>query len=264
MAEGAGAKVGGGIDIGAGAASSEASVMATIRHWPPELQKARVYEQILLDIILSELAPGVRLDEQTLARRYEAGLAGVRDALGRLALEGLVIRKARARTTVAPLDIVELRQAYEARVLIEPHCAALAARHASREDLADLTQAFDGAEAAVRRRDCRALVAMDQRFHAAVARASRNATLARIAIPLQHKTARFWIYSMDDDTEAERIAEIDRHVAVAECIAQGDAERAGAKMFEVLGDFSENVRRAAMGVAGGAPRGPGKGASAAE
>lgn len=241
---------------GAGAAGSDAGRMASIHQWSPELQKARVYEQILLDIILGELAPGARLDEQALARRYDAGLAGIRDALGRLALEDLVIRKARAGTTVAPLDIIELRQALEARALIEPHCAALAARCASSEELAELARVFDGAEAAIRNRDCRSLVAMDQRFHAGIARASRNATLARIIIPLQHKAARFWIYSLDYDTEEERIEEIARHMAVVECIAQGDAERARATMFDLLGTFSDNMRRAAMGIAGGALRTP--------
>jgi DNA-binding GntR family transcriptional regulator len=255
MAEGSGVRITG--RKRARRAGADADGMDAFLHWSPELQKARVYEQILLDIILGELPPGGRLDEQALTRRYDAGLAGVRDALGRLALEGLVIRKARAGTTVAPLDIIELRQAFEARTLIEPHCAALAARHASSEDLADLAHAFDGAADAIRRRDCRALVAMDQRFHAAIARASRNATLARIIIPLQHKAARFWIYSMGDDTEEEKIEEIGRHVAVAECIAQGDAERAQSMMREVLGTFSDNMRRAAMGIASGAPRPPG-------
>jgi DNA-binding GntR family transcriptional regulator len=225
--------------------------------WSPGLLKAQVYEQILLDVILGELPPGGRLDEQKLVKRYRAGLAGVRDALGRLALEGLVIRKARAGTTVAPLDIIELRQALEAQSLIEPHCAALAARHANSEDLANLAHAFDGAAEAIHARDFRTLVAMDQRFHATLARASRNATLARIIIPLQHKAARFWIYSMDEDTEGDHLDEIRRHMAVAECIAQGDADGARATMLEVLGTFSDNMRRAAMGIAGGAARPPG-------
>ena len=88
---------------------------AGFSEWSPDLRKTRVYEQILLDIILGELAPGARLDEGDLTRRYDAGLAGVRDALGRLALEGLVVRKARSGTTVAPLDLIEARQAFEAR-----------------------------------------------------------------------------------------------------------------------------------------------------
>jgi DNA-binding GntR family transcriptional regulator len=211
--------------------------------WSPDLQKARVYEQILLDIILGELPPGGRLDEQALARRYDAGLAGIRDALGRLALEGLVVRRARAGTTVSPLDIIEVRQAFEARGLIEPHCAAQAALNATDEDIALLEAAFDGADEVIRNKDSRGLIAMDQRFHVAVARASRNATLARILIPLQHKAARFWVYSMTDDTEQERREEIDRHVLITECIAKGDADGARHAMERVLGVFTETMKR---------------------
>jgi DNA-binding GntR family transcriptional regulator len=224
--------------------------------WSPDLRKARVYEQILLDVILGELPPGGRLDEQALALRYDAGLAGVREALGRLALEGLVARRARAGTTVAPLDLMEVRQAVEARRLIEPHCAALAARNATAEDIDRLRGAFDGAEAAVRARDARALVGMDQRFHAALARASRNLTLARILIPLQHKATRFWVYSMGPDTEDQRHAEIARHLAVVDCIAMRDPERASAAILRTLGEFSEDVRRAVNGPADESPLAP--------
>jgi DNA-binding GntR family transcriptional regulator len=208
--------------------------------WAPELQKAKVYEQILLDVILGDLAPGGRLDEQALARRYDAGLAGVRDALGRLALEGLVVRRPRAGTTVAPLDLLDVRQAFEARRLIEPHCAALAARNATPADVAALRRAFDGAEAGAEAGDTRALIDMDQRFHAALAMATRNLTLAKIVIPLQHKALRFWAFSMTEDTAAERIAEVARHRALAECVARGDADAAYEAMLAVIGAFFGN------------------------
>ena len=222
--------------------------------WAPDLQKARVYEQILLDIILGALPPGARLDEQSLVERYGAGLAGVRDALGRLSLEGLVQRRSRSGTTVSPLDIIEVRQAYEARALIEPHVAAQAALNATAEDISALQSAFDGADEVIRTRDARGLMAMDQRFHVAVARASRNATLARILIPLQHKAARFWIYSMSDDTEQERRDEIDRHQMITECIARGDADGARQAMDRALGVFTDTVKRtvAAPTLLGGA------------
>src|ERR1700761_9029218 len=87
------------------------SILALSEDWSPDLQKSRVYEQILLDIILGELAPNARLEEQGLVRRYGVGLAGVRDALNRLALEGLVVRRARSGTTVSALDLVELGHA---------------------------------------------------------------------------------------------------------------------------------------------------------
>ena len=228
-------------------AHGDAGILALSEDWSPELQKARVYEQILLDIILGALAPNARLDEQGLARRYDAGLAGVRDALGRLALEGLVIRRPRAGTTVSPLDVVELGQALEVRSLIEPHCAALAAAHATADDLQALAHAFDDGARATRENDCRALVAMDQSFHAAMARASRNPTLAKILIPLQHKAARYWVYSMGADTEQERLAEIERHRVVARHIADGDVEAARLATMGLLKVFPETIRRAIRG-----------------
>jgi DNA-binding GntR family transcriptional regulator len=218
--------------------------------WSPDLLKARVYEQMLLDIIVGALAPGSRLDEQALAVRYDGGLSGVREALGRLALEGLVVRKARAGTTVALLDLLEVRQAVEARRLIEPYCAALAALNATSQDIARLKAAFEGAEDAVRANDAMALVGMDQRFHAAMARASRNITLARILIPLQHKAARFWVYSMGPDTEAERLGEIALHLQVIDAIAQRDPDGARAAVLRTLGEFTDDVRRAVNGPAG--------------
>ena len=220
-----------------------------LEDWSPDLQKAKVYERILLDLILGELAPGARLDEQSLAARYETGLAGVRDALGRLALEGMVIRRARSGTLVAPLDLVELRQGYEARALIEPHCAGLAARHASKAEAKAIFDAFAEGEAAARARDLPALVAMDQRFHAAVARASQNLALARILIPLQHKAARFWVFSFGGATEAELMADIQQHRDVARVIAQGDVEGSRAAMMRVLNITPEAGQRPAVGAA---------------
>ena len=235
-----------------GRANSEASLGQSpdgLVGWSPELQKAKVYEQILLDIILGELAAGGQLDEQALGRRYEAGLAGVRDALGRLALEGLVVRRPRAGTTVAPLDLLDVRQAFEALRLIEPHCAELAAQNARPADVEALRHAFDGAEEAARAGDSRALISMDQRFHAALAMATRNLTLAKIVIPLQHKASRFWAYSMTEDSAEERIAEVSRHRALAECVARADSAAAHDAMLEVLGAFFGN--RVAAGRAGG-------------
>jgi DNA-binding GntR family transcriptional regulator len=213
--------------------------------WSPDLIKAQAYEQILLGIIVGELAPGERLDERDLAARYGVGLAGVRDALGRLALESLVVRRPRAGTTVAPLDLMEVDQAFEARRLIEPHCAALAAENATTEDVCAIRSAFAEAEPAIRDNDSRALVAMDQRFHAAIAKASRNVTLARIAIPLQHKATRYWVYSMGNDTIEERLAEIGGHRAVADCIARHDARGAQAAMLAILGGVTSEAPRVA-------------------
>jgi DNA-binding GntR family transcriptional regulator len=226
------------------APGGELGVLPLSGDWSPDLQKSRVYEQILLDIIHGELPPKGRLDEQALARRYSAGLAGVRDALGRLALEGLVVRRARSGTTVSALDLVELNHALEVRQLLEPHCASLAAINGSALDKDRIVHAFDGADSAVRARDGRVLVAMDQQFHSAIAQASGNTLLAKMLIPLQHKAARYWVYTMGAETEAERLEEIEWHRSLAAKIAEGDEKGARLASMRILKMLPQPVRRA--------------------
>ena len=66
-----------------------------------DLKRDTIYEQILLDIICGELAAGELIDESALTEHYRAGRAGIRDALYRLSLEGLVERRPRLGTVVA-------------------------------------------------------------------------------------------------------------------------------------------------------------------
>src|SRR5476649_2414072 len=140
--------------------------------WSPRLLKSRLYQRILVDIIIGALAPGEQLDENILAQRYGGGLAGVREALARLALEGLVVRRARVGTSVAPLDMAGAREAFEARCLVEIQCTGLAVRNASDGEIAAMRATLDGGEAAVEANDFRAVAAMDEAFHVAVAAGS--------------------------------------------------------------------------------------------
>jgi len=204
--------------------------------WAAGLQKARVYEQILLDIILGELAPMHVLDEKALAARYAAGLAGVRDALGRLALEGLVVRRPRVGTVVAPLDIREIEQAFEVRHMLEGRAAALAAKNAGAEDVAAITGAFDRAEAAIEASDFRAMVAMDREFHRAVAFATDNAALARFILSLQNIATRFWIWEMEKQSPEDQIKDVELHRALAAAIAAHDPQKAEALGLKLVGD----------------------------
>jgi DNA-binding GntR family transcriptional regulator len=207
-------------------------------------QRLRAYEAILRDIIICRLTPGARLDETALAERYDAGLASIRDALGRLALEGLVVRRKRSGTTVSSLDLEEIRQAFEARGLIEPHCTALAAMNATSAEIAFLSRALEEAEAAATRGDLPSLVIAKQRLRWGVGVASHNATLAGMLLPLQLKTARFWIYSMSHNRLEERLTEIRHHRTVVEAIGQRNPARASAAIGALLALFPEDIKRA--------------------
>lgn len=212
--------------------------------WPRNLQKARAYEQILMDIILGHLPAGARLEERSLAQRYGAGLDGVRSALNRLALEELVVRKARAATLVSALDLQEIRQTFEVRRLLEPHCAALAAARNCSEEVAALRCAFDGASEALRSGDRKSVVLMDLRFHASLARSSGNCVLARLLIALQHKAARFWAYVLASTAPDTSLAEISEHLTIVDAVERRDAEGAREAVLRVLARVSDQMDRA--------------------
>ena len=198
-----------------------------------------------MDIIIGVLAPGTRLDEQALARRYGGGLAGIREALARLALEGLVQRKARVGTLVAPLDLTDAREAFEASALVEVECARLAAIKASDSDIAAIRATLDGGEVAVERNDARALAAMDEAFHVGLASASGNRTLAKMVTILHHQTARFWLNTMRAPQPEESLKALAEHASLVDAIAAHDAARAQLLMREALGAFPTDAKRGA-------------------
>ncbi len=215
--------------------------------WSPRLLKSRLYQRLLVDIIIGDLGPGEQLDENALAKRYGGGLAGIREALARLALEGLVVRRARVGTSVAPLDLMGAREAFEARCLIEVHCAGLAATHASAAEIAAIRATLDSGEQAVTDNNVAALAAMDEAFHVAVAAASGNRALAKMVVTLHHQTARYWLYAMRGPTSEESYTALNEHRALAEAIAGHDAARARTEMLKVLGDFPAEMKRTLEG-----------------
>ena len=216
---------------------------ARLDEWSPRLLKSRLYNRILVDIIIGALAPNEQLDENGLAKRYGGGLAGIREALTRLALEGLVVRRARVGTSVASLDLVGAREAFEARRLIEVHCAGLAAQSATDEEIAEIRATLDNGEDAVRANDQAALAAMDEAFHVAVAAASHNRALAKMVVTLHHQTARYWLYAMRGPSDDDGMAALNEHRGLADAIASRNVERARAEMLKVLGDFPAEVKR---------------------
>ena len=211
--------------------------------WSPRLLKSRLYQRILVDIIIGALAPGEQLDENALAKRYGGGLAGIREALARLALEGLVVRRARVGTSVAPLDLMGAREAFEARCLVEVHCAGLAASNASEAEIDAIRATLEDGEAAIQDNDQAALAAMDEAFHVAVAAASGNRALAKIVVTLHHQTARYWLYAMRGPSSDDGMAALNEHRALAEAIASRNVMRARAEMLKVLGDFPAEMKR---------------------
>lgn len=215
--------------------------MAPSQTKTPTSKRQEAYDLVLDAIIFGEILPDVAIDEKNLAEKLGVGLAGTRDALNRLAQEGLVQRHARVGSRVASLSLSDLQEVFEVRLLVESKCAALAAERATADDIAAMRKAFNGFEKIIRERRFRELVAMDQAFHRRLAASTYNSQFQAIAILLHNKACRFWYFGLTKLPAETIIADIRGHFDVIAAIERRAPAAAAESMAGVLGHFPDSV-----------------------
>jgi DNA-binding GntR family transcriptional regulator len=135
------------------------------------------YERIRRYVLGGEVPPGARLGQVELAERFGISRTPVREALRRLAGEGLVDFHSNRGFRVADLGLDAVLRRMEVRSLVEPGIARLAAERRTEEDLQRLEVAIASEEGA---RDGISAHDASRDFHIALALASGNEELMRV------------------------------------------------------------------------------------
>jgi DNA-binding GntR family transcriptional regulator len=86
-----------------------------------------VYQALVKDILSGAFAPGARLDEPSICRKFGVSRTPIREALRRLSGSGLVEVAPRKGVTVARIDVQQLNNMFEALAEFEGLCARLSA-----------------------------------------------------------------------------------------------------------------------------------------
>jgi DNA-binding GntR family transcriptional regulator len=135
------------------------------------------HDEIRSMIVSGALAPGSRLGQGELADQLGISRGSVREALRRLAGDGLVEFEVNRGFFVADMGLENVRRRLEVRLTLEPEIARLAAARRTDADLATMRETIE-LEAAARSSDD----AHDQSraFHLAVAAATGNDTFVRV------------------------------------------------------------------------------------
>jgi DNA-binding GntR family transcriptional regulator len=167
--------------------------LAASRQSSTALNRAPLPEQIAdairRSILAGEYIPGQRLVETEMARGLSVSQGSVREALRRLAHEGIVMQVARRGTFVATVGANEARKAYELRAVLERVAAEEFCAEAPDSVFPDLRATVEAMRAAARSDDLAAFVEADMRFHRSVWEASGHPLLPRIW-PLIEATVR--------------------------------------------------------------------------
>lgn len=185
---------------------------------------ARAYRTLERMIVTLELAPGSVATEAALIERVGLGRTPVREALQRLAWEGLIDIRPRAGLAIAPLHASDWLRVLDARRGLEIVLARSAARFVRREAVAEFQRAALLMHNAVVAADVAAFLEADKALDDVMARAADNPFAARMAAPLQTHSRRFWFRYKAEAGLAES-AEL--HVALIRAIVDGDENGAG-------------------------------------
>ena len=146
----------------------------------PETKRKRgqgvgaVYETLKHEILNLTLEPGSPIDEVKLAERFGISRTPIREAMVKLAGEGLVVTLPNRFTIVAPIDFPSLPQFFDALSLMYRVTTRLAAANRTEDELAAIQELQHGYTKAVEASDVPAMIEVNRNFHAAIARAGKN------------------------------------------------------------------------------------------
>ena len=193
------------------------------------------YDALRREIVSLALAPGATLDEASLIAQLGLSRTPVREALVRLAGEGLVDLLPNRGARVAPMGWTEIREHLECFDLAQRTTTRWAALRRNEAHLGFIEQHRQAFELAVHNRNSDAMLGSNWNFHAAIASACGNTICERFYLRLLTENLRIARLAMTFEcfvTENAYQAHIDdivrEHLQMIEAIRQRDADAAEA------------------------------------
>lgn len=185
-----------------------------------------VYDALRRDILEMRIAPGQPLDEARLSERFSMSRTPVREALVRLAAEGLIATLPNRNTIVTSIDLASIPVYFDALCLMYRVTTRLAAMRRDAADLEEIRALQAEFRRTVAAADVLGMIATNRDFHLAIARAGRNKYYTDMSMRLLdegRRILRIYYSSFGDQLPQEFV---DEHEAIIAAIAARDAERA--------------------------------------
>ena len=196
----------------------------------------RAYRDLERLIVTLGLPPGAVMSESTLGEELQMGRTPLREALQRLASEGLVTTMPRRGMMITPIDLSEMIAIIETRKVLDAIVVKGAAEHATGSDRSRISEGLAGLDAPGER-----FMEADAKLDHAIWAAAPNRHAVRASRPLHTHCRRFW-FKYRNDEDLLRSAEL--HKAVAKAVLDGDPVRAverSDKLNDYLTLFTKHI-----------------------
>ncbi|RBY78926.1 GntR family transcriptional regulator [Geodermatophilus sp. TF02-6] len=197
-------------------------------------------------IMGGDLRPGARLGEVELADRLGVSRTPVREALSRLAAEGLVQVVPNRGARVATWTVAELEGVFDLRASLEPQLTAHAVPHATAADLDELdalARRMHEVGSPGEHQDLDALVPLNRAFHDRLVTLAAHPTLAAaLAAAIHPPIVRRNFLTYDEASLRRSLA---HHGEIVAAMRAGDPEWARAVMTSHIANARAVMVRAA-------------------
>jgi DNA-binding GntR family transcriptional regulator len=191
----------------------------------------RVYDRVRSRIVHGELTPGTRLVELELARQLGVSQAPVREAIKRLAHEGLVTHLPRRGSYVARVSEGEASAARAVRAVIEQLAASMLARSRPPTLIDDLREHIDQMRTAAKAREIAAFRESDLRFHRTVCEAAGNPYVAKVWQVMEPSLSALRVVS-DPMYVGDWAGMAEAHEELVAALESGDPDRAASAFYD--------------------------------
>jgi DNA-binding GntR family transcriptional regulator len=198
------------------------------------LLRENIYDALRAEVLGCRLLPGQEIREQDLAARFSVSRSPVREALLRLAREGLVTVMPRRGYRVNRISVGDARDLFGFRLVVEPACARLAAGKASDDTLRSLDRfrKFNGSGD---------FIEYNRAFHRAVSAASGNPRMAAVACDLIENADRLVRVSIRAIQGRDTGKLVQEHAAIIDALQRRDARHAARLLRAHIGDARKRI-----------------------
>jgi DNA-binding GntR family transcriptional regulator len=202
-----------------------------------------VYDMLRDEIIDLALEPGSPIDEIQLADRFEMSRTPIREALVRLAAEGLVTTLPNRSTVVANINFLTLHTFFDALSLMYRVTTRLAAENRTAKDLETIRARQAAFAEAVQAQDALTMIATNRDFHVAIAIAGQNTYYEGLFIRLLdegRRILRLYYQSFHDQLPQKFVIE---HENIIAAIAERDIEKADSLALEHANQIITQIKQ---------------------
>ena len=216
---------------------------------PKGTSTQRVQDGLREKILRLDLAPGTDIEEAALEKEFGVSRTPVREALIRLASEGLITLLPNRGARVTAIDISELPQLFEALEITQRLVMRWAAARRGEGDVAAIEALADRFEAAATAGDFAAMGEANRDFHQAIGNLCGNCYIAEVYEELLGATMRLArsafgsALSTDADYQSYYDEVVRHHGEMVAAIASGDADSADRLAVDHAALFRSRITR---------------------